>query len=486
MNDAATLSPALDEQRALVAIDLGAESCRISLLRRLDGCLVVTLVHRFPNAAVTLNGSLKWSLQTIEDGLDVGLRAAAALAPEGIASIGVDGWAVDYVRLDESGRAVADPFCYRDERTITAEAVLHQRIRPERVIELTGVQLSRINTLYQLCADPLQVQGLPWLNLPEYVLYRLGGRRVAELTNASHTGMLDLVTRSWSQEILDAAGVALHTMPELVPPGTIVGQLKGPLTQLFSFADTFLIAPATHDTASAIAGIPASGQGWAYLSSGTWSLIGTVLDAPCNGPDVHQANFTNLVAAGGGTLFHKALNGMWLIRRCLEGWEREGTSWTIPDLIAAARLVPAPGGLLDVSDPALMLPGPMPHSINQQRVAKHLAVLDEGARNAPAFASLIFHSLAAAYADTLVQLARYTGKHFACLYIVGGGSQNAYLNELTVKATGLRVVRASTESSTLGNFAVQLAALHHRPDSATSVEIIRWAKLLAESHQTYW
>lgn len=471
----------IDDQRALVAVDLGAESCRVSLLRWLDGRPCITLIHRFPNAAMPSNGGLRWNLQRIEDGLDAGLRAAAVLAPEGIRSIAVDGWAVDYVRLDTSGRAIADPFCYRDERTVAAEASLHGRISPERMRELTGVQLSRINTLYQLYADPPELQGLPWLNLPEYILYRFGGRRVAELTNASHAQMLDLATRTWSREILAVAGIPFDTMPELVPAGTLVGKLKGALSQLPAFADTVLIAPATHDTASAIAGISAEGNDWAYLSSGTWSLVGTVLEAPCNEPGVHHANFTNLVAASGGILFHKALNGMWLVRQCLEHLESEGISWTIPELITAARLAPLPDALLDVSDPALMLPGNMPQHINRQRTLKNLPPLDENGRNASAFASLIFHSLAAAYAETLVQLARYTGKNLERLYVVGGGSQNAYLNELTEATTGLRVVRASAESSTLGNFAVQLATLHGMTAQTSCSDVARWAALLALS-----
>src|ERR1700721_3007690 len=279
------------DTRALVAVDLGAESCRVSLLR--------------------------WDLGMIESGLEHGLRLCAEIAVEGVRSIAVDGWAVDYVRVDAEGRALADPFCYRDERTIKAERALHRNIGAERLRELTGVQLIRINTLYQLYAD--QLQGLPegrqWLNLPEYILSRWGGARVAEITNATHTQMVELYQRQWCREIFTAAHLDLAAAPKLVPPGTEIGKLSGPLAQLPALRDTVLIAPACHDTASAIAGIPATGNDWAYISSGTWSLVGTLIEQPRNGAAAAAENFTNLGAVGDRFCFNKNDKGMWLIRK---------------------------------------------------------------------------------------------------------------------------------------------------------------------------
>src|SRR5207245_2700939 len=210
-------------------------------------------------------------------------------------------------RVDAGGKALADPFCYRDERTIKAERALHRKISAERLRELTGVQLIRINTLYQLYAD--QLQGLPdgrqWLNLPEYILSRWGGARVAELTNATHTQMVELYQRQWCREIFSAAHLDLASAAKIVPPGTEIGRVSGALAQLPSLRDTELIAPACHDTASAIAGIPATGNDWAYISSGTWSLVGTLLEQPQNGEAVAEENFTNLGAVGDRICFHK-------------------------------------------------------------------------------------------------------------------------------------------------------------------------------------
>ncbi len=474
------------DRRASIAVDLGAESCRVSLLRWLHGEAAITLVHRFANAPRDVEGGLHWDLAMIEAGLDEGLRKCAAIATEGVRSIAVDGWAVDYVRIDAEGQPLADPFCYRDERTLEAERSLHRRISPERLRELTGVQLLRINTLYQLHADFLEglAEGRQWLNLPEYILSRWGGAHVAEHTNATHTGMVELHGRQWCGEIFSAAQLDLASAPKIVPPGTVVGRLSGPLAELPALRDAVLIAPACHDTASAIAGIPATGNDWAYISSGTWSLVGTLVEQPRNGRAAAEENFTNLGAVGDRICFHKNVNGMWLIKQCMDQWAADGKVWTVPELVTAAERVQRPHGLLDVDDPELLLAGRMPQRINAQRLRKGLAALDEGPEGAPEFASLIFHSLAARYAMVLHRVALHSGKKLKRLFVVGGGSQNEFLNRLTEEATGLKLFRGSPESSTVGNFAVQMAALEGNRNAVTGVfaeQVSRWAALFVET-----
>jgi rhamnulokinase len=479
------MTPLPSDRRALVAVDLGAESCRVSLLRWVEGNAAISLVHRFANAPRVVDGGLRWDIAVIEAGLDDGLRRCAAIAVEGIRSIAVDGWAVDYVRVDEAGRALADPFCYRDERTVEAERLLYERIDAGRLRELTGVQLLRINTLYQLYADRLQ--GIPegrWLNLPEYVLSRLGGVHVAEYTNATHTQMVDLHGRVWCGEIFDAAQLDVACAAEIAPPGSVVGRLSGPLTELAAFRDTFLIAPACHDTASAIAGIPETGDDWAYISSGTWSLVGALLEQPRNELAAASENFTNLGAVGGRICFHKNVNGMWLIRQCIDAWAEDGRVWTVPELVSAAEAIEKPDGLIDVDEADLLLAGQMPRRINAQRVGKGFEPLDEGAENAPAFASLIFYSLAARYAEVLDRVAFHTGKKLKRVVVVGGGSRNKFLNRLTQEATGLELVQGAAESSTVGNLAVQLAVLEGSRDAVTgacATEVSRWAAVLMEA-----
>jgi rhamnulokinase len=270
-----------------------------------------------------------------------------------------------------------------------------------------------------------------------------------------------------------------------VPPGTDVGRLSGPLAELPAFADTRLIAPACHDTASAIAGIPASGDDWAYISSGTWSLVGTLLDSPCNDAAATRENFTNLAAAGGRTCFHKSVNGMWLLKQCMESWAAAGRTWDVAELVAAAQQVEkargAPDAVLDVDDASFLLAGSMPERINSQRTVRGFAPLDPGPDGAPVMAHLIFHSLAARYAEVLRRLEACTGKRLRRLFIVGGGSRNAFLNSLTQQATGLDLISCATESATIGNFAVQLAVLEGHCDplrGAHADRVAYWAELV--------
>jgi rhamnulokinase len=475
------------DARALVAVDLGAESCRVSLLRWVEGKPVIALVERFTNTprhvSAEAGGGLRWDLARIVAGLDEGLKKCAAIATEGIRSIAVDGWAVDYVRVNAQGRPLADPYCYRDERGIEAERSVYGFCRPERLRELTGVQLIRINTLYQLYADKLAGTdpGIAWMNLPEYVLSRWGGEWVAEYTNATHTQMVELYRKHWCAEIFDATGLDISRAAKIVPPGTIVGRLKGPLAELSGLQNTLLIAPACHDTASAIAGIPALRDDWAYISSGTWSLVGTLVEQPRNGVAERAENFTNLGAVGDRFCFHKNVNGMWLIKQCMDCWEAAGRVWDVAELVAASEKVAKPKGLLEVDDPELMLAGRMPERINIQRASRGLEPLDESPDAAPAVASLIFHSLAARYAEVLDRIAVHSGKQLKRLFVVGGASRNEFLNRLTRDATGLDVHRGSPESSTVGNFAVQLAALEGSADAVTGVyaeQVSRWAGLL--------
>ncbi len=462
MNAAPSAFAVPNDQRALVAIDLGAESCRVSILRWRDGHAQIEMAHRFANFLIERNGSMRWDLHAICDGVNEGLKRCAATATEGIASIGVDGWGVDYVRLDAEGRPLQEPYCYRDTRTGHAFDAVHRRITMRRLYEITGIQPLPLNTLYQLYAD--STAGVPqhskWLNLPEYILNWLGGEQVAEYTNATHTEMVDLTTRKWSQEIFDAAGLDISAAPKIVASGTDVGILQGPLAELPAFHDTRLIAPACHDTASAIAGISADEDDWAYISSGTWSLTGALIDGPCNTEESRELGFTNLgaaqEAAGNKICFHKIVNGMWLVRQCIEHWALEGHRWKVPELIEYSARITPPEDLLDLEDKDLLLTGNMPARISAQRQRLGFKPIADSADNAPQFASLIFHSLANNYAQVLKDLKQITGKNPQCIHIVGGGSRNDFLNRLTEQATGIKVLPGVVESSTLGNFKLQL------------------------------
>ena len=433
-------------------------------------------MHRFANDAVDTRSGLRWDWQAIEAGVLHGLRQCADHAPEGIRSIAADGWAVDYARLDPDGTALTQPFCYRDPRTLEAEARVHDEVSATEMRGLTAIGIMRINTLYQLYADKLAGQPeVPWLNLPE-VPAAPAGRAPRGRVHQRHTYAADRPAhRHMVYDLFERLQLDPVMASPLVQPGTAVGKVSGELAALPAFADTQLVAPCCHDTASAIAGIPDAADDWAYISSGTWSLVGTLLDRPNNTAAAREANLTNFGAAGGRILFHRNVNGMWLLRGCLDAWREGGRDWTFDELLPLADAEPIPQHLLDVDDPDLLLPGDMPQRIHDQLVRRGFPAIATNPKNAPAMTSLIFHSLAARYAEVLRTIAEITGKQFRRLYIVGGGSRNGVLNRLTAQATGLQVVRGTVESSTLGNFAVQLAALEGSADAASVAE---WAASL--------
>jgi rhamnulokinase len=466
----------------VVAIDLGAQSCRVSLLRWVDDLPHIELVHRFANAPVARGVSLYWDLDRILSELEKGLRLCAGKCAEPIAAIGVDGWAVDYVRLNDQGLPLGPPHCYRDTRTDATFLDLHSRCSEMELFAMGGAHPMRLNTLYQLIADTQAgiPPGAPWINLPEYVLGWLGGRFVAEYTNATHTGLVDPNTRSWNPEIFELAGLDINAAPELVPTGTQLGAVNGSLGRIPALQHARVIAAACHDTAAAVAAIPLEGDDWAYLSSGTWSLLGMLIDAPITAPKACSAGFTNLGAPGGKICFHKNVNGMWLLQQTMNQLCGADNAWPMEKLIAAAADLRSPDGLIDVDHPDLLLQGLAASRINQQRHEAGLPAIDEQASAMPQFANIIFHSLALRYAEALREAEQVTGRKLKRLAVAGGGSLNQYLNRLTAEATGLEIFCGGVESSTIGNFAVQLATLEGRPNS--SARIAHWAHRLTSLH----
>jgi len=466
------------DRRALVAIDLGAESCRVSLLRWIGDKAQISLLHRIPNGPIKLDETLRWPLERIIVGVEEGLRKAAAVATEGIRSIAVDGWAVDYVLLGADGKPASAPFCYRDERNIASKTTVEGIIAAEEMFAQNGAQPLRINTVYQLVADLESGVGAstPWVLFPEYILHWLGGERVAEYTNATHTGLVDLETEGWSRPLFHKLGLAIEAAPPIVYAGTCVGKLKGELASLAAFEDTCLIAPACHDTASAIAAITADLSHTAYIVSGTWSLVGTVVDRPVTNVEAMQAGFTNQGAAAGGYCFHTNVNGMWILKQCMDAWCEQGRDIDLLKLISEAAKVDSIPGLIDVAAPDLLLSGEMPARVNLELERKGFAQISDQPGSEAVFARVIFASLANRYADVIRHLESLTHRSFKSITVLGGGSRNSLLNRLTEESTGLPVFVGEAEGSTLGNFAVQLAATGN---GKTSPELVRmWARRL--------
>jgi rhamnulokinase len=490
------------QEAARVAIDLGAESCRVSLLRWIDNEPTVEVIHRIPNGPVRHGDSLCWPLTRILVGLEEGLRKAAAAAPEGIASIGVDGWSVDYVRLAPGGKMLREPFCYRDERTTATKEAADRIIAPFDLYQRTGTYPLKINTVYQLLADSAadpeeknqRPEGknqrigarAPWVMLPEFVLYWLSGRRVAEYTNATHTGLVNLETGNWDAELFELLGLPLDAAPPLVPSGAVLGPINmrfgGELAQLDAFRATQIIAPATHDTASAIAGIPTDLSSAAYISSGTWSLVGTIARDPVTTKHAFDAGYTNIGAAAGGLLFHSLINSMWVLKQCMDAWTADGRPWSIEDLIQrAAERSSAATGVLDMDAETLMLDSGMPQRINNELTRLGFDAIPDVAGNEPLFARTIFESLALRYASATANLEKMLGRKLERIHMIGGATRNKLLVELTEQRTGLPVEIGETESSTVGNLAVQMAASEAAGDRVTPAAVRKWATLLCRN-----
>jgi len=469
------------QEPARIAIDLGAESCRVSLLRWKDAKPQIEVIHRIANGPVHRGGSMIWPLQTILAGLEDGLRKAAEVALEGIASIAVDSWGVDYVRIGPDGQPLRDPFCYRDERTNKTKKAADLLLAPRELYQRTGVLPLRINTVYQLLADPAAGidPATPWATMPEYILYWLGGRRVAELTHATHTGLVSLKTGDWDAELFRLFEIPLEAAPPIVRSGTFVGRLKGPLAALPAFRETALIAPACHDTASAIAGIPTDMTSSAYICSGTWSLVGTRIATPVTTKKAFDARYTNLGAATGDLCFHTLVNGMWILKQCIDTWKSEGRVWDIEDLIAQAASSGFPGTINIDAEPLLLDSG-MPERINHQLWRRRWATIPDEPGNEPVFARVIFESLAARYATALTDLEAMLGRKLTRIHILGGASRNKLLSELTAQRTGLPVEIGEAESSTIGNLAVQLAASEANGQPLDPESVRKWAQVLCE------
>jgi rhamnulokinase len=468
---------------ARIAVDLGAESCRVSLLRWINGKPTIEVIHRIPNGPVHRGSTLRWPLDAILAGIDEGLRKAANTAPEGIASIAVDSWGVDYVRLNSHGTALAEPFCYRDERTVITKSEVDALIPPLELFARTGVLPHRINTICQLLADPLYGINAdsPWLMMPEFILHHLGARRVSEYTHATHTGLVNLRTRDWDQELFKLLQISIEAAPPIVHPGSVIGRLQGPLATLDAFRNTLLIAPACHDTASAIAGIPASLESTLYISSGTWSLVGTLTADPVTTQAAFDASYTNLGAATGDLLFHSLVNSMWVLKQCMDAWAAEGRPWFIEDLIREASDASEPHCLLDMDAPSLMLDSGMTQRINDELTRLGGSPIADTPGNEPRFARLIFESLATRYASALTRLEEMLGRKLQRIHILGGASRNKLLVALTAQRTGLPVSIGHPESTTIGNLAVQLAAAESNGEPLNPESIRSWAAVLCQA-----
>jgi len=436
-----------------LAFDLGAESGR-AMLGTLDhGVLGVREIHRFVNEPVRQNGSLQWDILHLWQEM----RRALELNEARLDSLGVDSWGVDYALIGERGDLLENPYHYRDRRTAGAMDAVFERVSRDRIYAITGIQFLPINTIYQLYAacrlTPKLIDAAHALvTIPDLLNYWLTGALTAEYTVATTTQFIDARTRTWARRMLEEIGLPTRLLQPLVEPGTTIGSLQASVSA--AFAGTPVVAPACHDTASAVASLSASCT-TAFLSSGTWSLLGTEMDAPVINANALALNFTNEGGVCGTTRLLKNIGGLWLLQSCRRHWRSQGQDLPYETLFAGAgddRL--AFRSLIDPDYPPFLNPVNMPVTI-----ADYCRMTGQPEPDTPtSFARAILESLAFKYRAVLESLEALTGRRFDGIRIVGGGARNRLLMQWTANATGRAVTAGPAEATALGNIGLQMMA----------------------------
>jgi len=439
----------------VAAVDLGATSGRVLLGHVGHREIRVTDVSRFENRPVRTPDGLHWSILELHRDLVEGLAAAVRQEPQ-LASIGVDSWAVDYALLRE-GRLLGTPYAYRDERNAAGVEAVHAVVTAEELYRANGLQHLQFNTLFQLTADRLAGTlslADSVLLIPDLIGFWLTGRSVAERSNASTTGLLSLGSGMWDAALTDRLGLRSEIFPALVDAGTPLGGLLPSAARGIGETRAIVTTVASHDTASAVVAVPATEGGFAYISSGTWSLVGVELDNPVLTEASRIANFTNEGGVDGRIRFLRNVGGLWLLTECIRAWERTGEAVSLSRLLAAAADVTRQPPLFDVDDEMFLTPGDMPARITAWFDSRGM----EGPADRASLVRSILASLADAYARALRQAAELSGAEIRAVHIVGGGSRNALLCQLTADATELPVLAGPDEATAIGNVLVQARA----------------------------
>jgi len=459
--------------RAL-AVDLGASSGRVTIATFDDGKIRLQEIHRFANNPVRVNGTLYWDILSIFHEIKTGIAKAAA--DGGFDTIGIDSWGVSFVLIDEYGRMIDMPVHYRDDRT-DDWLQLFDRIPKEELYAVTGIQNMQVNTIYQLDylarkrPDDIE-RAKAFLMIPDLINYFLTGEKLNEYTNASTTQIMDAKARSWCRPLIEKIGLDPGIFGDIVMPGTVNGNLLDSIREETRSKPAPVYCIASHDTASAIAAVPATGsEDYLYLSSGTWSLIGAELDEPLMSEAAMIRNYANEGGAEGNIRFLKNIMGSFLVQESKKQWAREGKDYSFAELDALCEAASITGSYIDVDDPLFMKTGDMP--------ARIVSYLEKTGQRVPKtegeIMRVIYESLAFKYRYVAEKTSECTGKMYKVMHIIGGGSQSGLLCRMTANATGLPVYAGPAEATTLGNAAVQWIASGELGSVAEAREAIRKA-----------
>lgn len=457
-----------------LALDLGAESGR-AMLGRLDGeRLRLEEVHRFPNIPARTADGLHWDVLRLWNEIKTGIGKATHAAGGDLAGIGLDTWGVDFALLDQAGALVGNPHHYRDSRTAGMMAEAFARLPREQIFDQTGIQFMEINALYQLLSmvvsdSPSLKAATTFLTIPDLFNYWLTGEKVCEFSNATTTQCYDPRRRTWARPLLEALGIPQHIFPDIVPPGTILGSLAGFVAEEAGAGDTPVVSPACHDTGSAVAAIPAGDEHFVWISSGTWSVMGVNSPQPVITSQSLAYNFTNEGGIGGSYRFSKNIMGLWVVQECRRTWANQGQELSYSQLTAMAGEAQPFVAIIDVDDSDFLRPGDMPARIREYCTRTH--------QTAPASMGEVvrcaLEGIALKYRLVLDRIEEMTGLHYPALHIVGGGTQNRLLSQMTADVTGRRVITGPIEATATGNVLVQALALGHIGSLAEVRAVVR-------------
>lgn len=457
-----------------LAIDLGAESGRgvVGLLQ--EGRLHLEEVHRFPNGPVRVLNSLHWDVLRLFSELKSALGRCIHVYGPDLQSMGVDTWGVDFGLLGRGDVLLGNPYHYRDRRTDGMMEEAFRRVPREEIFERTGIQFMKLNTLYQFLA--MRVQDSPLLDVAETLLlmpdlfhFLLTGNKASEFSIATTTQFYDPRQRDWATEMLAKMDLPWEILPDIVAPGTQVGTLLPAVAEETGARPLPVIAPASHDTGSAVAAVPAQGEDWCYISSGTWSLMGIETPEPLINAQSLRYNFTNEGGVGGTIRFLKNIMGLWLVQECRRAWERQGQHYSYDELARLAAEAPPFVSLVNPDDESFLAPADMPAAIR----AYCARTGQPQPQDVGALVRCALESLALKYRWVLERLEEIRGRHLETIHIVGGGSQNRLLNQLTADATRRRVVTGPVEATAAGNVLVQAITCGHLASLQEARDVVR-------------
>jgi rhamnulokinase len=448
------------KSQCYLGVDLGAESGRV-MAGLWDGSrMSLSEIHRFPNSPVEVAGTLRWDVLRLWSEIQQGMAMAARKFGKSVKSIGVDTWGVDFALLSKRNELLGQPYHYRDARTRGMMRSAFARVPRAEIFRATGLQFMELNTLYQLLAlkrshpDVLAVAGC-LLMMPDFFHWCLSGARVAEFTDATTTQFLDARKRAWSYELLNKFRLPTKILPKIVRPGTRIGTLTESVAARAGLSRIDVVTPATHDTASAVAAVPTSRSQpgtWAYISSGTWSLMGLELSSAQLSPRVMEFNLTNEGGVDGTYRLLKNITGLWLVQGCKRAFEAKGKKIEYAQLVRSAQAAPALRSLINCDDVRFVNPPSMPVAIQ--------AFCQETRQQVPesegALVRCALESIALKYQMVLECLEEIGGKRVEVIHIVGGGSKNALLNQFTADACNRPVLAGPVEATVFGNVLLQV------------------------------